>query len=302
MATTLERRRMHRGLKNSKCCSHVFNTLLLIAALGAIGVSVWIFLTVWSHPAREGALFIIGISYFVSNIVPAALGVIVILVTLVGMCGLCATHRCTLLWYFILLMVAFVLTIAGSVFNFIFYFELKGTIESSFLRNLKDEYGLYGGEEVTRSIDSVQREFECCGSLSYEEWRTSEWHALERIRYFRDTDAPIIPSSCCVTSSTSNETEPLDRVKCSALNSTYPNDFMYSQSCSGLLYSWLSLFALILAVACAVLFVTELMGVAACAVLFRRLGPVHYEEKKTMHRLRGDPDWDKRKRHAHSRV
>ncbi|XP_022082924.1 CD63 antigen-like [Acanthaster planci] len=300
MVTTLERRQMHRGLQRSRCCSHIVNIVLLVTALGAIGVSVWIFLSVWSHPAREGTLHVLGISYLVSNIVPAALGVVVILVTIVGVCGLCATHRCTLLWYFILLMVAFVLTIAGSIYNFIFYFELKSNIESSLSRGVNEEYGLYGFEEITKSVDSVQIEFECCGSLSYREWRTSEWHRYEGLRHFTEADVPTVPPSCCVMTANGNMSEPVDLMKCSSLQSTYPNEFMYSESCAELIYSWLGLFALILAVACAVLFVIELITVAACAVLFRCLGPVHYEEQKILHRLKGYPDWDKRERHAHS--
>ncbi|XP_071809200.1 tetraspanin-18-like [Asterias amurensis] len=293
MASGIDKR--YKGVTRAKCCAHFFNLFLMIIASAAIGVSVWIFITIWQHPAREGALHIVGIYYYVCNIVPAGVGIIVLLIGFIGVCGLCSMHRCTLLWYFSLIIVAFVLTIGGGIFNFIFYFQLQGNIASSLLTNVKEEYGLYGFEELTQSINSVQIQFECCGSTSYTEWITSEWHRIEGLSHFRDRDVPTIPPSCCtMTSDNMNAPMPMNLSLCSHRDLTYPNEYMHSQNCSELLYKWLELFTLILAIACAALFLAELMTVVALAVLFRRLGPVHYEEKKLMNRLQGNPDWEKR--------
>ena len=73
-------------------------------------------------------------------------------------------------------------------------------------------------------------QFMCCGSLSYEEWRTSEWHRYQGLSHFRESDVPTIPPSCCnMTADDGNETQPLDLMKCSHRDAMYPNNYMFSQ-------------------------------------------------------------------------
>uniref|UniRef100_A0A182QZM8 Tetraspanin n=1 Tax=Anopheles farauti TaxID=69004 RepID=A0A182QZM8_9DIPT len=71
--------------------------------------------------------------------------------------------------------------------------ELQHTLNATFI----EHYGV--SERQTTAIDSMQREFSCCGAVRFEDWRHSVWLRSRRKDLIKPTEGRLVPDSCCIT-------------------------------------------------------------------------------------------------------
>nr|ACO10573.1 Tetraspanin-4 [Caligus rogercresseyi] len=125
-----------------------------------------------------------GNSYFAGSFVIIGIGVIILIISFFGCCGMCVENACMLktLGFFLFLLI---LTGIGVVISYFFY---KDTFQKVIVENMIGDMNKHGKpeyEQVTKEWNHLQIDFSCCGTHSYTDW-------------FNSTYARI-PDSCCKT-------------------------------------------------------------------------------------------------------
>ncbi|XP_041471721.1 CD151 antigen-like isoform X2 [Lytechinus variegatus] len=255
-------------------CSHIFNAILFCASLGAVCVSLWVWIELSTYESRDGIIALIGPLYYVANFTPLAEGAAVFFIIAVGAIGLCFKSRCTLVWYFGMLFLLCMLSVVIAIISFALYFELTDTLKTSMADKIESYYSTSGMDDITQYIDVIQKEFHCCGSTAYTDWNSSTW---------KQESPGWIPSTCCVrtnatssSSSTSPSSRILNETACtnrSGEASIFPNMYMHSRGCHTLIKDPVETPILILGGISAALFLIQLISLIFLINLLRRMGP-----------------------------
>ncbi|XP_071495017.1 tetraspanin-18-like [Diadema antillarum] len=272
--------------------AHVFNGILFFAGLGAIAISLWVWIEISWFDSRDGIIDLMGPLYYVSNFTPVAEGGVLFFVVMIGAVGLCSRSRCTLVWYFGLLLLLCAVSLVLAIISLTLFFELTDTIKSSMLSRIRDHYDTQGHETTTKYIDDIQIEFQCCGSTSYSDWASSQWYQNQNNSRARGADVPRIPSSCCVqenitltstSSSSSSSTSPssmelifVNETACMlgvGDDGTLPNMYMYSRGCHQYIKDPIDVQILTLAILGIALFIVQSVCVGVLINLFKKMGP-----------------------------
>lgn len=179
---------------SSLCCSvpvlkfalAIYNILLLACGGAVTGVAVWSIVTrhyaygaVLSSPAYQAVAFMLLVA-----------GVVSVVAGILGCCALAREDRCSLITYIFLLVLVLVLEGVAGVVAYVYEEQLPHLLTESLPGVINEQY--YVNEEVTLAVDSMQKEFRCCGGTSYSDWRESTWFEMS----FQDRP---VPDSCCKT-------------------------------------------------------------------------------------------------------
>ncbi|XP_023564158.1 tetraspanin-11 isoform X2 [Octodon degus] len=99
----------------------------------------------------------------------------------------------TLVMYFCLLFVIFLVELVAGVLAHVYYQRLSDELKQHLNRTLAENYGEPRAAEITASVDRLQQDFKCCGSNSSADWQHSA--------YIRSQEAQgrQVPDSCCKT-------------------------------------------------------------------------------------------------------
>ncbi|XP_071749002.1 uncharacterized protein [Lepeophtheirus salmonis] len=125
-----------------------------------------------------------GNSYFAGSFVIIGIGIVILIISFFGCCGMCMENACLMRTLGFLLFLL-ILTEIGVVVSYLFY---KDTFQDVIVENMigdMDKYNKPDFEQVTKEWNHLQIDFACCGTNDYKEWFNSS--------YAR------IPDSCCKT-------------------------------------------------------------------------------------------------------
>nr|ACO15200.1 CD63 antigen [Caligus clemensi] len=125
-----------------------------------------------------------GNSYFAGSFVIIGIGVIILIISFFGCCGMCMESPCMMRTLGLLLFIL-ILAEVGVVVSYLFY---KDSFQEVILDNMIGDMEKYGKPEfdvVTKEWDHLQMDFTCCGANTYKDWFNSS--------YAR------VPDSCCKT-------------------------------------------------------------------------------------------------------
>ncbi|XP_022317918.1 CD151 antigen-like [Crassostrea virginica] len=146
--------------------------------------------------------------YQVDSLMMISAGAGAILVSTLGLLGVLCRNKCMLgLHLGILAFLSITLLVAG-VLGYIFISELEDTAKKSMIDVITYKYGVNLNrnnkhDSITRSWDSVQRSFSCCGAYGGENSTTS-WYIYRLSSYwYKDnfSNGSLVPQSCCAPSS-----------------------------------------------------------------------------------------------------
>ncbi|XP_024914398.1 tetraspanin-1-like [Cynoglossus semilaevis] len=180
------------------CCSgflkimmFIFNGGIFLAGAAILGMGIWVKLDIDSLLGLLGDVGdseaqmskLVSVSY-----VLIAVGAVLLVIGFLGCCGAIKESRCMLLTFFSIVLIIFIIEIAGAVVLLVFrgladdiLDQVGDTVKSA----IKTKYGLEN--DFTSLWDSTMQQFECCGYTNYTDF----------------TDSPFnkngnYPAACCL--------------------------------------------------------------------------------------------------------
>ncbi|CAC5411503.1 CD151 [Mytilus coruscus] len=185
---------------------------LSLCGLGVLGIGVWIRIDMVQFDELLGKSMVPIAAY-----VLIAAGGIVMLISLVGCLGALKEHRVLLGLYFTFMLFIFMMEGAAAVMGALFYDQAKPFLSTYVETAMMTKYGDPNYELVTKSVDKLQQEFECCGFDEPEDWDNAT-----------SFTGATVPVSCC-----RNQNQP-------SCNTAYNSTNIYDQGCVDALSDWMT--------------------------------------------------------------
>uniref|UniRef100_UPI0037E82C51 tetraspanin 34a n=1 Tax=Semicossyphus pulcher TaxID=241346 RepID=UPI0037E82C51 len=185
------------------CCSgflkmimFVFNGVIFLAGAAILGVGVWVkvnsdsFLGILNgvDGAPSGLSELVYVSYVLIGV-----GVVLVIIGFLGCCGAVKESRCMLLTFFSIVLVIFLIEVAGAVVLLVFQDvaqELLGELEDEVRKGIEVNYGK--DEGLTSLWNATMEQFKCCGYKNYTDFDGSPFNE----------EHGVYPPTCCNASIT----------------------------------------------------------------------------------------------------
>ncbi|KAM4796020.1 CD63 antigen [Rhinophrynus dorsalis] len=167
------------GMKCVKYLMFLFNFLFWVCGIALIALGIYLQIQL------NNTLIMKNASSSGAPIVIIAVGVVIFFISFFGCCGAAKENYCMVTTFAILVVLIFLVEIAAAIAGYIFKDKVRDAFETSF----KDGMSKYNEtKDITDSIDTLQRDFKCCGANNSQDW--------SKIGPFKGTT--IVPDSCCV--------------------------------------------------------------------------------------------------------
>jgi len=180
------------GLSLSLTCLkfglYCYNILLLLFGLCGLSIGLWSlidrgqFLSLLTNTVHQ-----------ISGLVIVLTGALVILITVLGCCGISRESKRMITVYWILLGLMVLVQCIIGVSAYFYKDQVHRELVESLNISISEEYGLPGHEDSTRALDDLQVTFRCCGAEGFEDWRASAWWRSEARLSNK------VPDTCCKT-------------------------------------------------------------------------------------------------------
>ncbi|XP_062243179.1 tetraspanin 34a [Platichthys flesus] len=180
------------------CCSgflkmmmFIFNGGIFLAGAAIMGVGIWVKVDSSSllgildnvPDAPAGLSQLANVSYLL-----IAVGAVLLVIGFLGCCGAMKESRCMLLTFFIIVLIIFIIEVAGAVVLLVFKDVAEELLQSVGDEVQKSIAGNYGNEGPLTSIwEDTMTEFTCCGFNNYTDFSGSPFNQL----------ANMYPVTCC---------------------------------------------------------------------------------------------------------
>ncbi|XP_008274906.1 tetraspanin 34a [Stegastes partitus] len=179
------------------CCSgflkvmmFIFNGGIFLAGAAILGVGVWVKVDSESllgllenlEDAPSELSQLANVSYLL-----IAVGAVLLVIGFLGCCGAIRESRCLLLTFFCIVLIIFLIEVAGAVVLFVFQSvaaELLDSVETAVRKSIRTNYGQ--DESLTSLWDATMEEFKCCGYRNYTEFDGSPFN-----------NEGLYPLTCC---------------------------------------------------------------------------------------------------------
>ncbi|XP_051801771.1 tetraspanin 34a isoform X4 [Acanthochromis polyacanthus] len=181
------------------CCSgflkimmFIFNGAIFVAGGAILGVGVWFQVDSssvlgFTEEVRDASAEIaqlINVSYLL-----IAVGAVLLIIGFLGCCGAVMKNRCMLLTFFIIVLIIFIVQVAGAIVLFVFTDVaegLLGDLEDEVKRSIQANYG-NEDSSVTTFWNTTMDELKCCGFRNYTDFDDSPFN----------NRAELYPPQCC---------------------------------------------------------------------------------------------------------
>lgn len=127
-----------------------------------------------------------------------ASGAIVMVIGFLGCCGAIKQMRPLLVVYAILLILIFILEIAGGIYAAVKKDDVLKSLQDGIQQAMKNSYGgdSTADKGYTKSVDWFQKNVKCCGSTGPSSWNNTKWDMKQKQKGVNETKL-IVPDSCC---------------------------------------------------------------------------------------------------------
>ncbi|KAM5170722.1 tetraspanin-16 isoform 1-T3 [Mantella aurantiaca] len=169
-----------------------FNGIIFLGGVAVLGIGIWVkvdggsFLKILGTAAPQ-LMQVVNVGYLCM-----AVGGFLIVMGFLGCYGAVKESRCMLMTFFIVILIIFIVEIAGAVVVLAFsslskiFIEYLGNKATKYLR---EEYGQ--NNELTTVWNTTMKEMKCCGFHGYEDFNDST--------YYKNNNE--FPPICCADSS-----------------------------------------------------------------------------------------------------
>jgi len=246
------------GVTACKYLLCVYNFVFMLSGCLVCGLGVWTVL--------EKGLFInllTVITYEVTSWLMVCTGAVAVLTALLGYTAIGLENKCLLALYTILLVLVFMFESITGLLAYVYQDQIDQDLNDHLFDSFIQGYGTE--RQVTNSVDAIQRQFACCGSNSFADWRRSNWS--------EEHPSLKVPDSCCKTESPG----------CGVRD--HPSNIPYT-GCIHTFSDQLSDHLVVLGVVSLALALLQIFGVIFTACLFSRLSRLEkYTSVRTNHNL-----------------
>ncbi|KAJ0032987.1 hypothetical protein NQD34_000094 [Periophthalmus magnuspinnatus] len=174
-----------------KTMMFVFNGVIFLAGVAILGVGIWVQVdsgsltsVVESIPgAPPGLDQLSSVSY-----VLIAVGAVLLVIGFLGCCGAVRESRCMLLTFFSIVLIIFIIEVAGAIVLLVFEDlvpKLLEGLEDEVRKDITEKYGT--DESATQIWNNTMEQFECCGFMNYTDFDQSPFV----------TTRNTYPTACC---------------------------------------------------------------------------------------------------------
>ncbi|XP_062595800.1 tetraspanin-7-like [Saccostrea cucullata] len=190
-------------------CLRIFvitDAILIWLIGGAIfGFSLWLLVDFFVNEYQAASDDLKQSKYVIYVFVAA--GGFMVVYSLIGIIGAIKPNwKCLLIIYLICLVLSMLVLIGGTVWCYVYRYEIEIKLKNTFVTIVPNNYGK--NTVVTRALDFMQSELECCGGQGYTDYKGSDWsNNLQiggNIGYTQDNYAPL---SCCTYYDRNKETQ-----------------------------------------------------------------------------------------------
>ncbi|XP_022622599.1 tetraspanin-1-like [Seriola dumerili] len=182
------------------CCSgllkmmmFIFNGCIFLAGAAILGVGVWLKVDSGSllgildnvDNAPSGISQLINVTYLLM-----AVGGVLLVIGFLGCCGAIKESKCMLLTFFSIVLIIFLIEVAGAIVLFVFQGladELLSDLEHEVILSIKKDYG--SSEPLTSIWNGTMDEFKCCGYRNYTDFDNSP--------FYNEGNGKFYPTTCC---------------------------------------------------------------------------------------------------------
>jgi len=168
-----------------------FNFIFFVLGIATLGVGIYsrVENDSWSELIDTSSMF------SAANLLIAG-GVIVAIIGFLGCCGAIKEVRILLIIYSVVVILIFILEIAGGAYAYTKRDEVEEKLTEGLKKAVTKEYGKEddtAAEGMTKAVDWFQENVKCCGIDNPNEWQTSAWATLNG-----GTITEVkAPDSCC---------------------------------------------------------------------------------------------------------
>nr|XP_020502071.1 tetraspanin-1-like [Labrus bergylta] len=186
------------------CCSSflkimmfVFNGGIFLAGAAILGVGVWVKVdsgsllgildSVDGAPSELSQLVYVG--YLLIGV-----GAVLLIIGFLGCCGAVKESRCMLLTFFSIVLIIFLVEVAGAVVLLVFQDlagEILSDLEDGVRKGIQEHYG--DSESLTSLWNTTMEQFKCCGYKNYTDFDGSPFNVGHENLY---------PTMCCNVTTT----------------------------------------------------------------------------------------------------
>lgn len=195
-----------------------------------------------------------------------AVGVLMFLITFCGCIGSLRENICLLQAFSICLTLVFLLQLSAGIVGFVFSDKARGKVSeviSNAIVHYRDDL------DLQNLIDFGQREFNCCGGISYKDW--SENIYFNCTSENRSGERCSVPYSCCLYS----EDEAVVNTMCGygmqTLDYFEAGEFIHTNGCIDKLVNWLHSNLFLLGGVALGLAIPQLVGILLSQVLINQI-------------------------------
>ncbi|XP_071360211.1 tetraspanin 34a [Trachinotus anak] len=184
------------------CCSgflkimmFIFNGGIFVAGAAILGVGIWV-------KVDSGSL--LGLLEDVDNAPPEisqlvnvsyllmAMGGVLLVIGFLGCCGAVRENKCMLLTFFSIVLIIFLVEVAGAVVLLVFQGlaeDLLGELEAGVKSSIQKQYGNEDDAGLTSLWNATMEEFKCCGFKNYTDFEGSPFNTGH--------GGNVYPTMCC---------------------------------------------------------------------------------------------------------
>ncbi|XP_053260690.1 tetraspanin-33 isoform X1 [Podarcis raffonei] len=204
-----------------------FNMVFWVISMAMVAVGVYARLM--KH--AEAAMACLAVDPAILLIV---VGILMFFITFCGCIGSLRENICLLQTFSICLTVIFLLQLASGVLGFVFSDKARGKV-SEIVNNAIVHYR--DDLDLQNLIDFGQKEFSCCGGVSYKDWSQN--------LYFNCTahnpswERCSVPYSCCLQTDDQSVINTMCGQGMQAFNYLEASEFIYTNGCIDKLVNWI---------------------------------------------------------------
>ena len=166
-----------------------FNFIFVLTGAFVFGLGIWTIATKMQYVALLGSIYY--------NLVVALLivaGCLVFITGILGCIGALRKNNSILTWYFILLGAIFVFELVAGILAFVYHESIHDELSTTMRKNLNKNYNQTGQDALSKAVDMMQQDFQCCGVTTYSDWSESAYIKQNK-------EGLKVPTSCCKTPS-----------------------------------------------------------------------------------------------------
>ncbi|XP_068178091.1 tetraspanin-1-like [Antennarius striatus] len=177
-----------------KMMMFIFNGTIFLAGVAILGVGIWVKVDSGSlmglldnvDGAPSELSLLVNVSYLLIGV-----GAVLLVIGFLGCCGAIKESKCMLLTFFSIVLIIFLIEVAGAVVLLAFQ-DLTDELLKTVEKELKDTIRLKYGKDDDVSVlwNKTMEEFHCCGVKNYTDFYDSPYH--------NTSGGDVFPQTCCL--------------------------------------------------------------------------------------------------------